>query len=361
MKVDLNELRIRVGQKLLTEQKHPEADLIIWNYTPKAQYSKTWDEYTTMCRGLITDLEGNVVARPFPKFFNLNETPETSVENLPAEVPEVTEKMDGSLGILYKVNGKARIATRGSFSSEQAKWATKWLNDNYANRAFLEGYTYLFEIIYRENRIVVDYGKREELVLLAMIENETGREVGDLDLLGFSLPKSYSGTIEYLASCAEYLEGNDEGFVCRYSNGLRVKIKGKEYVRLHRLITGFSSKSIWECLRDGTNIEEMLERVPDEFYQWVASTRKDLQSKFDSIKEQVSKEFLAVTTELEMVYGDGTGVLKDVPRKEWALRIQKTIYPKLLFALIDSRPFDDMIWRMIQPKYELPFRKDEDA
>ena len=58
---------------LLYKQTHPTLPLTIWNYTPKVQYENTWDEITLQCRGLVTDDNGNVVARPFKKFFNIEE------------------------------------------------------------------------------------------------------------------------------------------------------------------------------------------------------------------------------------------------------------------------------------------------
>lgn len=46
------------------------------------------------------------------------------------------------------------IATRGSFESDQALWATEWIQKRFRPVDFLAGYTYLYEIIYPENRVV---------------------------------------------------------------------------------------------------------------------------------------------------------------------------------------------------------------
>jgi RNA ligase len=91
--------------ELVQKQVHPDLPLTIWNYTPKTQYGETgnqykyWDEVTLQCRGLITDDKGNVVARPFKKFFNMEENRHT-----PTQEFEVFEKMDGSLGIMFLYN-----------------------------------------------------------------------------------------------------------------------------------------------------------------------------------------------------------------------------------------------------------------
>jgi RNA ligase len=48
--VDLKELNKRIEQRLIKVQKHPDAELYIYNYTPIAQFGRQWDEYTLMCR-----------------------------------------------------------------------------------------------------------------------------------------------------------------------------------------------------------------------------------------------------------------------------------------------------------------------
>jgi RNA ligase len=63
--------------------------------------------------------------------------------------------------------------------------------------------------------------------------------------------------------------GKSEGFVIRFESGFRVKLKFTEYVRLHKILTNFTSRDIWESLREKRKIEEILDNVPDEFYQWV--------------------------------------------------------------------------------------------
>jgi len=59
--------------------------------------------------------------------------------------------------------------------------------------------TYLFELIFRNNRIVVDYGKTEDLFLITIVETETGVESAYEDLKqwasknSFPIVKRYDG------------------------------------------------------------------------------------------------------------------------------------------------------------------------
>ena len=336
------ELQQLIADRYVNVQRHPTADLFIYNYTPKTQYERFWNPTTLACRGLILDGTGNAVARPFPKFFNLDEL-------LPAQIPvgpfEVFEKLDGSLGILYWLGEKPQITTRGSFTSEQAQRATRLLHDRYAHTfdRLDRTKTYLFEIIYPENRIVVNYGEREDLTLLAVIDTATGSDesLDGTEGLGFPVVKRYDGITDY-RTLVSHADDNAEGFVIKFQNGLRTKIKLAEYVRLHRILTGVSNLAIWEYMAAGRPMDQILEAVPDEFYAWVKQT-----------KEQLTERYAQIEAECQTCFRD----LGD--RKTNALYYQTQRYPNILFNMLDNKPYDHIIWRHIRPAYQKAFKTDE--
>lgn len=336
MHINLPELQSLIDQKYISVQKHPQAELYIYNYSPKTQFERLWTELTLLCRGLILDATGKIIARPFPKFFNLE-------EHLPEEIPnepfDVYEKLDGSLGILYWHNDEPFIATRGSFDSDQARKATQFLYSTYAHSIpFLQkDQTYLYEIIYPENRIVVDYGQKQALVLLAILDNKTGQDL-PLEDIGFPLVKKYDG-LQDIRQLRKLAADNQEGFVVRFKNGFRVKVKFEEYVRLHRILTGVSNQMIWEMLKEDKPLDEMLDHVPDEFYQWVKHTREKLLAEFSSIETQCKQDFR---------------LLED--RKTTALYFLTCRYPGVLFSMLDNKDYKPGIWKMIKPKHEKPFK-----
>ena len=127
---------------LVYKQIHPTLPLTIWNYSEKVQYDNLWDDITLQTRGLVTDDKGNVVARPFKKFFNMEEGKHTPTPDF-----DVYEKMDGSCIILFNYEGEWVFASRGSFTSEQAVKA-KELSGNFNLHKLNKDYTYVFEIIY---------------------------------------------------------------------------------------------------------------------------------------------------------------------------------------------------------------------
>jgi len=217
-------------------------------------------------------------------------------------------------------------------------------------------YTYLFEIIYQENRIVCSYDF-EDLILLGMIHTDTGNEINinnnsDEDIrfnnmvnnLGFKIVTLYKTWGESYDLLKEEISKDKEGYVIRFKNGFRMKIKGDEYKRLHKILTNISNRDIWEYLKEGKPLDEILDKVPDEFYDWVKKTKENLETQFVSIKNNVENEFKLL-----------------IDKKEFAEKIKDNPYKSLLFKRLDSYSpqLNNMIWDMIYPSYSKPFKKYE--
>ena len=329
---------------LLYKQTHPTLPLTIWNYTPAVQYGEKWDEVTLQCRGLVTGTEGNVVARPFKKFFNLEENKHTPTSDF-----EVFDKMDGSLGIMFKYNGEMVCATRGSFTSDQSKWMSEFAQKYNYQDIIVEGFTYLFEIIYPENRIVVNYDGQEKLVLLGIINTETGEELTYDELfLGFDVVKKYDGVRDY-SELKGKVEQNSEGFVVRFSNGDRMKIKGEEYLRLHKIMTNVSTTGVWELLSNGGDINEFLKDVPDEFYKKVKDYADLLKYGFYRVSEDCGKAHYYFR------YGKYSDKEIEPTKKQFAEHVMNHGHPPyraVMFAMWDGKPYDKLIWNVLKPEFK---------
>jgi T4 RnlA family RNA ligase len=333
----LNILNDYKERGLLYSQTHPILPLTIWNYTEKVQYESLWDEVTLATRGLVTDSSGRVVARPFSKFFNLEEG-----KHQPTQEFEVFEKMDGSLGIVFVWEGQVVYATRGSFASDQAKWMATWGDRYNFSNILVEGYTYLFEIIYPENMIVVNYGGESRLVLLGVIKTDTGEETSwsDLSLVdGWDLVKRYDGISDYTL-LKGMVESNREGFVVRFSNGNRVKIKGEEYLRLHRIMTNLSTTAIWEVLSGGGDVLSTLTDIPDEFYDKIHQYSNELMDKYTKLEDEYIWIFeLLSKSDVSQI------------RSGFAELAKKYKYPAILFRMYDDKDYSEIIWKIIRPEF----------
>lgn len=204
--------------------------------------------------------------------------------------------------------------------------------------------------MFGQNRIVCKY-EFEDLILLAIIDTKTGNEKVLDSNLGFRVVKKYDGLKDF-STLASLQEDNKEGFVVKFSNNFRMKVKFEEYKRLHRILTGISNVSIWEYLSEKRDIAELLEKVPDEFYKWVKDTIADLNYKYMSIQEYAGKYF-------DNLYENLNGELPN--RKEyaeWVMKHDKKIHG-LLFRMYDKRDYSQLIWKMVKPTWSKAFKCDE--
>jgi len=332
------------NEGLLYKQIHPTLPLTIWNYTEEVQYNNKWDEITLSARGLVTDEFGTIVARPFTKFFNMEEGKHT-----PTEYFKVYEKMDGSLGILFNYNGEWVMATRGSFTSDQAVKGMEMLS-KYDYNKLHKNFTYLFEIIYSDNRIVCSYDY-EDVVLLGVINTKQGYEVnlhGDSDMriqnlvknLGFNVVKQYDGISDY-SVLKGMVRDDAEGFVVLFSNGDRMKVKGVEYLRLHKIMTNVSTTAIWEVLSNGGDVSTILKDVPDEFYKKIMEYSDSLVTQYQNMDLEYQKIYGLI-----MGFDDVTD-----NRREFARYATRFDNPAILFKMYDGADYSALIWKSIKPEF----------
>jgi RNA ligase len=335
-----------LADRFITARPHPRLPLFIHNYTIKAVFAppSDWTEPMRDCRGLILDADGNVVGRPFRKFWNYGQV----LDQVPAGEPfTVWEKLDGSLGIITSYAGERIVATRGSFDSDQAKWLAAWLDREHRDFA-PSGETWLTEIVYPSNRIVVDYGAREEAILLAVMGPD-GTEMPELfdSATRFTKARRFDGMADFSIVNDDPRFAGAEGFVVKWSSGLMAKIKAEEYTRLHRLLTQCSTRTIWELLRTGKGVGEIVDRVPDEFAKWVNETAGGL------IADRAAVEAAARSA---MVAAE---MLAFPARKEFAAWAKSQPNSSLLFNLLDGKDIDDACWKLVEPKWFAPFRNDD--
>lgn len=361
--MSIKQLIIDLEQEVQNDNvnKQVEGDLALYTYSPLCNYRGAWNETTKQARGLIIDLKNErVVARPFRKFFNMGETIETHYNYLPTGEVEITTKMDGSLGTIFYYAGQWRVATKGSFKSDQAVWATNRLNSGRYNLDWLvPSFTYLCEIIYPDNKVVVDYRGLEDLTMLAIVDTENGYEYprtdvnfADLEEAGFNLVEMHHGkTIDELLRLKEVLDHHNEGWVVRFlKNNMRVKIKTDAYVKVHRIISECTPLGIWRALEDGRVKEEIVVNIP-----------KEIRPDFNRIKDALEKQYndilkraKDIANEITPKGWDSTNPTKE-GMKSVALQLQSysdsDTIKSCVFALVKNKTdsIDQTIMQAIRP------------
>lgn len=309
----INRVLNEYAPKELVEVKE-KGDLRLFDYSRKTQLEGHWDEVTKVCRGIIVDIRNEeYVALPFPKFFNLGEHSEDQIPPLHEEKATglfaratVTEKMDGSLGIVYHYDGEWHASTRGSFESDQAKWATQFIRENWKFNPYHEEYTFLAEIIYPENRIVVDYGSKRDMILLGMINRDLKDEVSpsaaarEAKVLGAPFVNVHQFTdIDDILEEAKAKDHNSEGWVIHWPDrhDFRIKVKTPEYVRMHKLVSTLSPLSIWRKMVNGKVPEKELEEYPDEFDDEINEIVEHLEKEYEYVRLTAHEKWLSIQAE----------------------------------------------------------------
>ena len=358
---------------LIDYATHDDFPLAMLTYGREAVYTNTWDSVICKCRGLIYNTETmEIIARPFEKFWNLGTAgmPETDPDsqlfamiNETAD-PEVWEKMDGFLATLYNYNGKSYIASKGSFHSTHAKWATAWYNANVIGE-WPAGYTPVFEGICSSLRIVVGY-EFEGLVLLALINKETGEELNQTSLRiwaaknGVKTPYVFLGTWQQAREQSMNPETkNVEGYVLVWrrpgQTPFRLKVKYVDYLRLHRMVSGVSAKAIYNCLAGNEYKGDLDEWTQDSlpwFSKFVNKWVRALTLRHDELEAKAKSAIKSINDKLKFE-GALTCETYAQARKAFALEFQKPEYgdvKPILFALLDGHGREqEIIWKLVKP------------
>lgn len=370
--IDAAKLDEYILSGLVDRAEHATFPLAMLTYGRKAVYDHVWDSVTSKCRSLIYNIETQeIVARSFEKFHNfgavVGEYAGAGGPNAEGAIgePEVWEKMDGFLCTMYTYAGKSYIASKGSFRSPHAKWATNWYQRhetrNTSGWVWPEGYTPVFEGITPNLRIVVDYGRRAELVLLALINNETGEELNATALQQWAYVNAVTMPTIFKMSTKEATENansdgkNFEGYVLVWrrpgKTPYRLKVKYLDYLRLHRFVTQVSPKRILEALSNGWDdvIDEYVNNSTPWFKRYVEKWKKILE-----------REASQLEAEAEDAFTDARKTLNAPPfgaelptRKQWAEIFTNEQYDpisSILFGLLDGKDVKKIIWKRVKEK-----------
>ncbi len=289
-----------------TVEKHPNADLYIYGYhTRKEGVPIIWDSLNTHLRGIILDENGRVIQRPFRKFFTfkqyITKTKILLTEGETMKLPDcnfkIYEKVDGSMATLYWIDGKPYLCSQRSFVSPNAVKATEILYNKYNHllNTLRKDVTYVFEVLHPNTRVMVNYDDREDLVLLGIVDNETGEDL-PTENTGFSTPKDYTNEYGHIKDLEELVNlniSNLEGFVLQYENGLRVKLKFPWFSEAHFLASKImhnekviyesvktlrdllnlpsktvSNIEVWQTLKNNQPISHLTQNIMNEFYSY---------------------------------------------------------------------------------------------
>lgn len=196
------------------------------------------------CRGLIFDsATGKLLSRPYHKFFNANEKPETSVDEVDWSAPHhILEKLDGSMIRPIPIADGFRLGTKAGVTEVAMNVEIFIANKpNYAKfitTMLSNGLTPIFEWVSRKNRIVVDYPE-DNLILTAVRDIHTGmyESYSMICTFGYNydIPVVQAILMDGGPACIDVVRAWDtgEGVVFRFDSGHMIKVKADQYILCH--------------------------------------------------------------------------------------------------------------------------------
>ena len=329
--VDLNKYFELMHQGLVYIKKHPEYPLFLLNYTPRTQYQQKWCKELVHARGLVVGEDGKIFARPIPKFFNHYEI--NDLEKLQDEEYEVFEKMDGSLVIMFHYENHPIFCTRGSFISEQSAKAHEIFRAKYKHISINKECTYCFEVIYPENKIVVNYEDVEDLFLISITHTSSGKEI-NIHATGFKTVNKVDKTSIH-AFLSGFEEANMEGYVVKYtkglSNSMRVKYKFNTYVEKHKG-KDITAKQIKDSLKKMKPID--LDVIPDECYEEVRTIIAEFEDQFKRKEKTIIDEYREIRSQ-------------NISSRDVIEAIKQSEHSSILFAIHRKKPYDMLVWKLL--------------
>lgn len=344
LKYDLNEL-FRLHEEGWLKMSRYKDQLYIFCYSPACQYEKHWTPITLAMRGMVLGRQGQVIGQCLPKFFNLCEVEETRPENLPALPYEIFQKIDGSYtqSFYNPYEKRWQHSSKCSFDNEYIDAAYRFLP-----ASVMEAKMDKFESLISEVRFDEDPMRRVTDAPSGLYAITSWRKFSTqieenpfihTQVLAHNL--GINQVEEFDDSLQEKLESfngeeDTEGYVVRFRNGFRTKLKTAWYLRLNRAIDDFDKSRARDTVKTYlTNYNHSLEWIkylPDELWEEAKEMATRLLEEFESKVGVVDKLF-------ETHYSED--------RKTFALAVKDLPESPYLFSKFNGKDYKSMIWEKL--------------
>ena len=276
--LDAEKVVWHIAQGNIRQVDHPDGRTHLFTYTEKCARERLWDRETMACRGIIAR-EGKIIARPWGKFFqeDTKGLPETKVENFPAEMPEITEMLDGEQCVVYEgSDGKPALANRYGFVSPAIGWGSHRMRTREKSASWPGGVTPVVQVVGDRWRRVRSYAQ-EQIYVVALIRKTDGSELsydtmeqwcGWNDML--PVPRIKVKEVGELSG----MECGGRGWVLRWIRKgeapFRVILRDEGYEKLRNLLRTVTPSGLCDLLRQGAELGPLEgEELPENFRAWI--------------------------------------------------------------------------------------------
>jgi T4 RnlA family RNA ligase len=239
-------------------------------------------------RGLVIN-EDSEVFLSVPKFFNINEIPETLDSKLKNKlIKNVTDKLDGSLITPIRINGDVVMKSKASFESDQALLAQELLDPElkyFILDCWDNNFQPYFELVGVDNEHVIEYNFETRLDLI-MVRDKYGHFI-DINKFNYkNKTKEMYFTLDEMLE-KQQTDKNIEGWVVQFEDGEIIKIKTLDFFEKHKIKEQSDSyKSVLKlCLNEDLDDvlsivseakKEKIKKINNALVHYVSKTIKEL-------------------------------------------------------------------------------------
>ena len=146
--------------------------LFVLKYARRVFYDACWkiSPLLNELRGLVVDVDYNIVCRPFTKIFNYTEEGAGKTWT-DSTMVLVSKKLNGFMAGVTNVNGTMIVSTTGSLDSDFVSMATEYLKDIKISD-LVKHHTYMFEICHPNDPHIIE--EKVGAHFLAIVEHDLG-------------------------------------------------------------------------------------------------------------------------------------------------------------------------------------------
>ena len=288
-----------VQENFIEENIDAITQLSIFNYRKGCKNIDKIKPYL-ICRGLVIHVPTKrLVAIPMKGFCGYKHSDNILSNN---DNVQATLKMDGSLIIVFIWEGRLHVTTRRRMNSEQALWAKDWLINNVDIDLFKPNHTYMFECIYKNNRVVINYCFDGLILLTVNKFNPNPNYCYDFieftyeERLNLALDLGVPTMYQFIGLVQSFIDFKptfliNEGWVIRSNNGRRVKIVTDEYKKCSDITEEIHPLNIWKIIYR-RHLNEFIEKLPHYLYD-------ELNTMVDAFKVRYEKTRIRLKTDIE--------------------------------------------------------------
>jgi len=345
---DIDKLIALVGEGYINCIKHPNNEYFMYTTTRQAELRwlpSEWPDEAIFSQGLICDKNWNIIARPFAKIFDWDEFEGAIPVH---DTIKIVERLPGTLCIMYKLpDGKVEFATKNGFDTPEAKTATAMFHENYTHTSIINPmdlFTPCFQLVGGVHLSYLGCINKTTGIGMDIANERHWVTTGNANSI-WTGSRPLTLTLKALDAIETMdRDSSGRGFILVISNRFYINMHFEDLIGYLR-VQSVTPKLIWEHCKLHVPLDELSASIPPEFHGWLNGIRYDLARKYLQIADDADEIYEKMRANPE---------IKD--ERTFAMAIAGHPLKNILFAMKNSKNVSGIIWDMVKPKSEDPYK-----